>query len=79
MSDYVISHIRTYVPIVVGAVAAWLVTIGIDLTPETQAGLIAALTGILQAVYYAVARALAQRWPWAESLLGVGRSPSYEE
>jgi hypothetical protein len=77
MSNYVISHIRTVVPIVVGALISWLTTLGIDIDPETQMGLILGMTGLFQAAWYAVIRALAQRWPWFGVFLGVNKAPEY--
>lgn len=73
----ILSLIRTYAPIVVGALAAWLLTLGVELDPQTQAGLIVALTGILQAVYYTLVRLLEQRWPWVGVLLGSTKTPTY--
>ena len=47
---------------------------GVDID---EAAWIAPLTGLLSAVYYAVARALEQRRPELGILLGVKRPPSY--
>ena len=77
MNDYIIGHIRTWVPIVVGALISFLVTLGLEINPETQTALIIALTGLIQAVYYALVRALAEKWPWVGSFLGVNKAPEY--
>ena len=77
MSDYLIGHIRTFVPILVGAFAAWLVTIGFEIDPEWEAQAVIALTGLITAAYYALVRALAQKWPWFGTLLGVNIAPKY--
>jgi len=71
-----LSIIRTYVPIVVGALASWLlVTFAFELEADIQAHLIIALTGLLQAVYYAAVRALETRFPGVGVLLGAAKTP----
>ncbi len=77
MSDFLISLIRTWVPIVIGAVVAWLATKGVDLDPETQTGLIVGFTGVVIAVYYAIVRVLEDRFPWFGFLLGSKQTPAY--
>ena len=79
MSDFIISQIRTYVPILVGGLVSWLTVQGVDLDAETQAGLIIALTGLLQAAYYFLARVAENRWPQAGVLLGSTKKPEYYE
>lgn len=63
MSDYVISLIRTVVPVAIGTALGWLATHGMNLDSNTQAGLITVITALCIAVYYAVMRKLEQRWP----------------
>jgi hypothetical protein len=70
-----LSLIRTYAPILVGAFASWLLTVGLDIDSETQAGLVIFLTGLLQAVYYTVVRLAEQRFPGIGVLLGAAKSP----
>jgi hypothetical protein len=70
-----ISIIRTYVPIIVGGLVSWLLTAGIQLSADTQTGLIVALTGLITAAYYAGVRALETRFPAVGVLLGVAKSP----
>lgn len=77
MSDFVISLIRTYVPIGVGAVAAWLATLGIDVTGEAAAGLVIFITALLQGLYYLVVRLLETKWPAVGALLGKKSEPIY--
>lgn len=79
MSDFAISLIRTYVPIVVGAVVAWLVARGIAIPSEAIVGTVAFLTAILQGFYYFVARLLEQRYPQFGWLLGQAKQLKYEE
>ena len=80
MGDFIVSQIRTYVPIIVGALISWLVTTGIldaEAAVGAQEGLIISITAILQGLYYFVVRLLARKWPWFETLLGTKRQPSY--
>lgn len=77
MNSFIISQIRTYVPILVGALAAWLLTKGVELDTDTQAGLIVFLTGLLQGLYYLIVRLLEKRWPKVGVLLGVASKPVY--
>lgn len=87
MNDLAVSIIRTVVPTVVGAVVAWLVFVGavvawlvargINIDDTTAAQLVAALTAVLTAVYYAVARLAERKWPNAGWLLGTPKQPSY--
>lgn len=77
-NNFVISQIRTYVPILVGAVIAWLATLGLNLDADTATGLVIFLTGTLQAVYYFVARVIERKFPQAGSvLLGSSAKPVY--
>ena len=75
MNTLILSLIRTYSPIVIGAFVAWLITLGIELDPETQAGLIVTLTGVLQALYYTAVRLAEQRFPGVGVLLGSKKTP----
>src|SRR5690606_30686854 len=78
MSAAIISLIRTWVPVAVGSLVAWLISIGIELDAETQAGLVVGLTGLLVFAYYGIVRALERRWPWVGYLLGVPAEPTYD-
>lgn len=78
LSNYFISLIRTWVPIGVGAVAAWLLAHGLGMDAATQTGLIVGLTAALSGVYYAVVRAIEQKFPWVGGvLLGHTAKPVY--
>ena len=77
ITDYVISLIRTWVPIAVGSVAAWLVAHGIGLDPGTAVGATAALSGVLSGVYYALVRLVEAKFPALGVLLGHTAKPSY--
>jgi hypothetical protein len=77
VNDYVISLIRTYVPLAVGVLVSWLAARGLDLDPATSAGLIAGLTGLLAGVYYTVVRLAEAKWPFLGLLLGHAAKPQY--
>ena len=76
MTALILSLIRTYVPIGVGTFIAWLVTLGVELTPDVEAGLVVALTGLLIGLYYTAVRFLESRWPFLSVLLGSSQMPA---
>lgn len=78
MTDFVTSLIRTYVPIFVGALLAWLTTHGINIDTEAADGFAAFLTAIFGAGYYLIARLLERQWPELGKLLGVAKKPEYK-
>lgn len=79
MSDLVLSYIRTYVPIGVGAGLSWLaVKYGIGVSEDVSAQLAIGLTAVVVAVYYGLVRALEVRWPWFGKLLGKAKTPAYQ-
>lgn len=75
MNDILVAQIRTYVPIAVGwfllRLGEWTM---VDVDGEA---LITAVTGIVAAVYYGIARYLERRWPQAGWLLGAPKTPTY--
>lgn len=79
MNDFVISLVRTYVPIFVGSFVAYLATKGIELDAQTSASLVVFLTGTIIAVYYGVVRLVEKRFPQAGILLGSTKTPEYTE
>lgn len=80
MNNFVTSQIRTIVPIIVGALVSWLITLGIELDADTQTGLVVFLTGLLQAVYYFIARLIEKKYPQIGGfLLGSQSKPVYEK
>lgn len=78
MNELVISYIRTGVPVLVGHVAGYLTSRGINLDPATQLALIEALGGLFTALYYFVVRLLEKyvspQFGW---LLGYAKMPVY--
>lgn len=77
VSNFVRSLIRTYVPLIVGMVAAFFTARGVELSADTQAGLVVGLTGLFSATYYLLVRLVAQKWPALEVLLGSSAQPVY--
>lgn len=77
MSDFFTSLIRTYVPIIVGAVAGWLTAKGVHVDANAVAGLTAFLGGLFSAVYYLAVRLLEKKFPSAGVLLGSTKKPVY--
>lgn len=72
------SIVRTFTPIIVGAVVGWFVTAGITLDPEFEGALTLVVSGGLSLVYYVGVRLLetyvAPKFGW---LLGLARQPEY--
>ncbi len=79
LSDGIIALIRTAVPAIVGTVIAFFIDKGIDINPESQAALAAALIPICISLYYALATYLEREVnPAFGWLLGNPKAPSYE-
>ena len=79
MTNFVTSLIRTYVPIIAGALISWLATAGLAIEADAQAGLIVFLTAVLQGGYYLAARLLERKFPQFGLLLGSAQKPVYTE
>lgn len=78
LSNYAISAIRTYVPIGVGALLAFLALhFGIVVDDKTEAALAVPLTAVLTGLYWTVVRLVEKKWPKAGLLLGVQAQPQY--
>jgi uncharacterized membrane protein (DUF441 family) len=77
MSDSITALIRTWVPVGVGAFIAWLVTLGVELDANTEAGLITSLTAVAIALYYTLALLLSKKWPVFGVLLGSTKQPTF--
>jgi hypothetical protein len=71
------SLVRTAIPTVVAAVVVTFVGIWLNLDADTQSGVIVIAVALVQALYYAVARAILSRWPGAKILLGTPATPDY--
>lgn len=74
------SIVRTVTPIIVGAVIAWIVSLGVTLDAEFEAALIVVVTGAFQGVYYIAVRLfetyVSPKFGW---LLGLAKPPEYAE
>lgn len=80
MNDFITSLIRTWTPVFVGSVISWLATRGLDIDPADAAGLATALTGIIIAAYYLLARLIERKLPSVGGLLlGSSKKPEYTE
>lgn len=79
MSDFLVSQIRTHVPVLVGTLISFLATLGLDLDVKTQAGLIAGLTGVIISLYYLIVRLIEKKFPKVGILLGSTKTPNYDK
>lgn len=71
VSDFILSLIRTYVPIVVGSALVWLATqLDVVIDEQSAAGVVAVAVLVVSAAYYWLARLLESRWSWLSVLLG---------
>ena len=73
MNPLSVNLIRTYVPVLVGAVASWLTARGIHLQPQQTAFAVATLTATFSAAYYTVVRVLEERFPVLGKVLLLSR------
>lgn len=74
----VISFIRTYAGIGIGALLAWVGTrFHLVVSPHTQAALVILAVALVQAAYYALVRLLEHYFPNAGALLGIPAKPTY--
>lgn len=77
MSNLITSYIRTYVPILVGALISWLIRQNVDAEGIDQAEIVAWLTPACIGAYYFLARLLERQWPALGLLLGSTKRPVY--
>ena len=76
LSDYLVSVVRTFVPVVVSFAVARLVGLGIEVDSAAVEPVVA---GLVVGAYYAVVRAAESRWPIVGVLLGWKAAPKYSE
>lgn len=69
LREIIPSLIRTYTPSLVGALLAWLATLGINLDGPAATGAIAFLTALFTALYYTLARVIEQHAPKAGKVM----------
>lgn len=82
MGNFLISQIRTWTPIVVGAAIAWLVSQGVldeETAATAQNAFVIGLTALVQGVYYFLVRLMAEKWNWVGYLLGYNQAPDYQQ
>ena len=80
MTNFLISLIRTYVPIAIGSIISFLVVqYGFVVDESVTSQLVAGLTGFLIAAYYLGARILERKFPQLGFLLGTSAVPVYVE
>ena len=78
MHDYVLSVIRTYVPIAVGSFLTFLaVRFGLEFPADLEDELSIAMVAVVSGLYFAAVRALERRWPWLGWFIGAPRQPTY--
>ena len=75
MTGFGSSLIRTYVPMVVALLVGWLTSLGVDITDQQKAALVAGISTVAGALYYLLARLLEKQFPWATVLLGSSVQP----
>jgi len=72
------SLVRTFTPIIVGAVLGWFATAGIALDSEFEGAVTLLVSGVLSGIYYVAARLLetyvTPKFGW---LLGLAKQPDY--
>ncbi|HET9672868.1 MAG TPA: hypothetical protein VFQ40_08490 [Actinomycetota bacterium] len=77
MNEFVVSLVRTYVPLLVGIVATWVgAQLGISVPDEHVATVSGLAVAGVAAIYYAGVRFLERRWPWFSKLLGSKQQPT---
>lgn len=80
MNDYFTSLIRTYVPLIIGAVISWLALHGVNpsLTDPQYSIVVTTLTAVVTGLYYTVVRLfehyVSPKFGW---LLGLAKTPTY--
>lgn len=81
MNNFVVSLIRTWVPVGVGALFTWLAGYAgwLGLTDDQQTSVSVWAMAIVTAAYYGLVRMLETRWPAFGALLGAVRQPKYVE
>lgn len=78
MSNVFVSLIRTWVPVAVGAVIGWFLSLGIfDVSAEDQAKVTAAAVSGAIVAYHGLVRFLERKWPWFGVFLGSAKQPEY--
>lgn len=78
MNGTITAYVRTYAPLLAGALIGLAAQAGLDITDGEQA-LITVITVVSGAAYYALARLVGRKFPQVEAImLGSGKTPSYK-
>lgn len=81
MNDFIVSLVRTWVPVGIGAVLTWLATnYNIVVPDDASSSLVVGVAALVIAIYYALARAVEKAFPALGKLLvglGIGKAPQY--
>lgn len=75
--NLVLSLIRTWTPILVGALVSWLASLGIHVDDQTKGALVIVMTALIIGLYYTLVRILERRFPQLGFLLGTPNQPVY--
>ena len=70
------SIVRTVVPVIVGAIASYLVTLGVTLPDDVTAALSVIVMAAATSVYYIIVRWLEQKFPKLGILIGWAAVPA---
>ncbi len=73
MNPLAVNLTRTYVPVLVGAIASWGAARGIHVQPQETSWAVAAMTAVFTAAYYTIVRVLEERFPAVGPLLLLSR------
>ena len=82
MPNFLVSLIRTYVPIGVGFLVTYLAGVGVVIPEDASNGLILFVGALATALYYLIARAIEKALPGLGRILvglGAGTEPKYTE
>ena len=70
-----LSFLRTIVPAIVGAVVAYLVSLGLEVDEDFEKALTAVLFAVFTGLYYLIVRVIEMKLPIVGVLLGYAKSP----
>lgn len=80
MNNTITSFIRTWVPIAIGSVIAWLMQkYNIIIPQDLYAQAAELITALVIAFYYGIVRLIEVKVPWVGWLLGQAKRPVYVE
>jgi phage shock protein PspC (stress-responsive transcriptional regulator) len=78
MKDTFTAYIRTYAPLIAGAIIGLGAKYGLDIADSEQA-IVTLITVFGGAAYYALARLIGKKYPQVEAvMLGSGKTPIYK-